>query len=113
MRNVEPRMAARDPLKIKICLVLLTSSVAPADFRVRLVVHAGNFKGIEALGVIIEKQEVGAGVLQMARVDPLVLAIMNPESVKYARHSGGAPRIHLIELHGAVIQRHAGEGPDI
>src|SRR5438132_10234657 len=103
MRNVEPRMAARDPLKIKICLVLLTSSVAPADFRVLLVVHAGNFKGIEALGVIVEKQKVGAGVLQMARVNPLVLSIMNPESIKHARHAGGAHRIHLIEMHGPVI----------
>src|SRR5207248_8104991 len=58
-------------------------SIAPADFRVLLIVHAGDFKSVEALRVIIKKEQVRSGVLQMARVNPLVLSVMNPETIEH------------------------------
>ena len=75
--------------------------------------HAGDAEGIERRGTIVKKQNIGAGILPMARIDPLILAVVNPKPIKNHGHTrvsrGGAKLI----TNGAASAVHwnASEGP--
>src|SRR5258708_140998 len=99
-------MAARDPLTRRISFVLLISpagkaigleveaSIPPTYVRVLFLVDAGDFESIKAFRPGIKEEEVGPGVLHVAGVDPLVLAVVNPEAVENAGHAGRPDRAH-------------------
>src|SRR6267378_783145 len=50
-------------------------------------VNVGNAKSIEGGGAVVKKEDVRARVLAVARIDALVLAVVNPKPVKNDRHA--------------------------
>src|SRR2546425_8374279 len=101
LRLGEPRSAAASGL------------VAPSDFRIGFVVHAGHAKGVVAGDMIIEEQEVGPVIPHVPRIDPFVLSVVNPPAVINGRHAGSAHRTQLIKMDRSVIEWGARERPDV
>src|SRR6266550_5909811 len=75
--------------------------------------NAGDAKGIEAGGAIVEKEDIGTGGLAVTGIDALVLAVMHPKAVE----DDGHPRIAGCGTaldqgrRAAAVHGNAGEGP--
>src|SRR5207249_4258415 len=84
---------------------LIAVSVKPADLRRVGVRYTGNAKRVEPRDAAIEEQQVGSCSSFVSRIDPFILAVVNPETVVDGRHarSQRAHGTEFVHNHGAGI----------
>src|SRR2546429_1380979 len=72
--------------------------------------NARNAKGIEGGGAVVEKQNVGACVLAVPRIDAFVFAVVNPPAIKDDGHARKPGRFAELVASGASCSIHGNPG---
>src|ERR1044071_3175982 len=89
------------------------TSKPPAHVRRLLVIDTWQSKGIKGGRAVVKEEQVRPRVLRVARVDPFVPAVMNPEAVvEHGKAGRLGRRVELVQLYAArTVQGNPVEGP--